>query len=110
MNQTSPSRLPARVLFAFVSITVAAAVVAMVSGFLPPRSWSTFVLPLYFATLLLALAVACLVSGNTLMHHDRTGTIQRASSPTAFWSIVFAQLGLAAALFVVGFMHLGRGT
>ena len=82
----------------------------MVSGFLPPRSWGTVVLPLYFATLLLVLALAYLVSGDTLMHHYRTGTIQRESSPTTFWCIVVVQLGLAAVLFVIGFMHLGRIT
>ena len=110
MNQTSLSRLPRHALFALIVITVVAAIAAMVSGFLPPRSWGTFVLPLYFATLLLVLALAYLVSGNTLMHHYRTGTIQRESSPTTFWCIVFVQLGLAAALFVYGFMHLGRIT
>ena len=107
MNQTSPSRLPRRVLFALIIITVVAAAAVMASGFIPPRSWGTFVLPLYFATLWLVLALAYLVSGETLMHHYRTGTIQRESSPTTFWCIVFVQLGLAAVLFVIGFMLLG---
>jgi uncharacterized membrane protein len=110
MNQTSLSRLPRRVLFALVIITVVAAIAGMLSGFLPPRSWGTFVLPLYFATLLLVLALAYLVSGNTLMHHYRTGTIQRESSPTTFWCIVLAHLGLAAALFIFGFTRLGPVT
>jgi len=79
----------------------------MMSGVVPPRSWGSFVLPLYFATLLLVLALAYLVSGNTLMHHYHTGTIQRESSPTTFWCIVFVQLTLAAVLFIFGFMQLG---
>jgi uncharacterized membrane protein YhdT len=110
MNQTSLSRLPRRVLFALVIITVMAAIALMLSGFLPPRSWGTFVLPLYFATLLLVLALAYLVSGNTLMHHYRTGTVQRESNPTTFWCIVFVQLGLAVVLFIFGFMRLGPVT
>jgi uncharacterized membrane protein len=108
MNRESLVRLPRRVLVALVAITVVAAIAAMASGFLPPRSWSSFVLPLYLAGLLLALTLAYVVSGNTLMHHHRTGTVRRDSSPAAFRSIVLVQLGLAAALLVFGFIQLGR--
>ena len=108
MNQTSLSRLPRRVLVVFVAIAVVVGVAAMVSGFLPPRSWSTVVLPLYFGSLLLVLALAYLVSGHTLMHHSITGTIQRQSSPIAFWCIVLVQVGLAAALFAFAVIHLSK--
>ena len=108
MNQSSGSHLPRRVLKAFVVITVMAAVAAMVLGFLPPRSWGIVVLPFYFGALLLVLALAYLVSGNTLMHHYSTGTIQRQSSPIAFWCIVLVQVGIAAVLFTFAFMHLGE--
>jgi hypothetical protein len=108
MNQSSRSHLPRRVLVMFVVVAVVVAVTAMTVGFLPPRSWSVVVLPFYFASLLLALALAYLVSGNTLMHHYRTGTIQRESSPTAFWCIVLVQIGLAAVLFAFAFMQLGK--
>ena len=108
MNQTPLSQLPRRVLMAFVVIAVVVAVATMVSGFLPPRSWGTVVLPLYFASLLLVLALTYLVSGNTLMHHHGTGTIQRQSSPIAFWCILLIQVGLAVVLYAIAFMHLGK--
>jgi hypothetical protein len=110
MNQTPLSQLPRRVLLAFVVIAVVIAIAAMVLGFLPPRSWGVVVLPLYFASLLFVLALAYLVSGNTLMHHYSTGTIQRKSSPIAFWCILLVQVGLAAVLFAFAFLHLSQVT
>ncbi len=44
-------------------------------------------------------------SGNTLMHHYRTGTVQRDSSPTWFWWIVVVQGLTAVALAVIA--HVG---
>ena len=89
-----------------VAATVAAAIAAMVTGHLPSRASGAVVLPLYFAAVLLVLAMSSVVSGNTLMHHHRTGTIRRPSSPVAFWCIVGAQLLLATALLVIGFVNL----
>ena len=60
------------------------------------------VLPLYFAALLAALTLSFVISGNTLMHHYRTGTVQRATAPIWFWSIVIVQALIAFGLAVVG--------
>ena len=110
---SGPSRLPRRVFFAFVRATfvaIATTVAYSIStGWVPPRSfggaYSGIVLPLYFATFLAVMTLSFVVSGNTLMHHYRTGTVQRATDPTWFWSIVIVQAVIAAALLVVGFRN-----
>lgn len=108
MTPPNASRLPRRVLFAFVGLSVllvaAGFAYSIGSGWAPPRAWSGFVLPLYFAALLAALTLSFIVSGNTLMHNIRTGTVQRASDPLWFWSIVTAQSTAAAILAVVGYL------
>jgi hypothetical protein len=105
MSPASPSRLPRRVVYTIVAATVVAAIAVMVTGHLPSRASGAEVLPFYFAAVLLVLAMSYVVSGNTLMHHHRTGTIQRPSSPVAFWCVVGAQLLAAAVLFAIGFMN-----
>lgn len=103
----TPSPLPRRVFVALIAGTCLGAVyaigAAVYSDWLPPREWASVVLPLYFAVLLSALALSFVVSGNTLMHHYRTGTIQRASDPVAFWWIVGVQFAIAAILLAIGF-------
>jgi hypothetical protein len=109
MSPSSASRLPRQVLFSFVGLTVvglaAAFTYSIQTGWVPPRAWSSFVLPFYFAALLAALTLSFIASGNTLMHHFRTGTVQRASDPVWFWSIVTAQLVIAVALVVIGCLN-----
>jgi hypothetical protein len=46
------------------------------------------------------------VSGNTLMHHYRTGTVQRLTDPIWFWCIVGVQSLIAVDLLVVGCVNL----
>jgi len=95
----TPSRLPRRVFFAFVGATVLAALSAvcysLATGWLPARSFAAtytrVVLPGYFALLIATLTLSYLLSGNTLMHHYSTGTVQRDSSPSWFWWIVVVQ-------------------
>jgi hypothetical protein len=109
VNPQSPSRLPRRVLFALIAITVTGVIVAFAatlsSGWTPSHESAVVVLPLYFATLLAALALSFVVSGNTLMHHYRTGTVQRATDPGWFWCIVTVQSLIAAALLILGCMQ-----
>jgi hypothetical protein len=99
-----PKSFPRRVFLVFMAITAlgiaAAIVVTVVTGWVPPRGSATVVLPLYFAVLLLALSAAFVSSGDTLMHHHATGTIQRATSPVEFWSVVAVQVVLAFVLLV----------
>jgi hypothetical protein len=110
---SGPSRLPRRVFLAFVGgtlVVIAATVAYSIStGWVPPRSfagaYSGIVLPLYFAMFLAVMTLSFVVSGNTLMHHYRTGTVQRATDPTWFWSIVVAQAVIAVALAIVGFRN-----
>jgi hypothetical protein len=106
MNPQSPSRLPRRVLFALIGVTVVGALVVfaygVLSGWVPPRESAGVVLPLYFAMLLAALTLSFVISGNTLMHHYRTGTVQRATDPTWFWWIISVQFVIAAVLVVIG--------
>ena len=112
-NAPAPSRLPRRVLFGFVGTTVAGviAIVAysLASGWVPPRSfagaYTGVVLPVYFAALLGALTLSFVISGNTLMHHYSTGTVQRATSPEWFWTIVIVQALIAFGLAVVGYVN-----
>jgi hypothetical protein len=108
MSSSSASRLPRRMLFAFVGLTVLLLAVALAhslqSGWVPPRAWSGVVLPFYFAALLAALTLSFVISGDTLMHHVRTGTVRRASDPLWFWSIVTAQSTIAAILIVIGYL------
>ena len=92
----------------FVGVTVVVAVVAFVIGshfgWAPRRELAGVILPIYFAVLLLVLTLSFVISGNTLMHHYRTGTVQRATDPALFWRIVTAQLVIAGLLFFFGFV------
>lgn len=112
MSRVAPSRLPRRVFFACIGVTVVLAVAAMIvttlTGWTPPPASAGFFLPLYFAMLLAALSLSYALSGNTLIHHHRTGTVQRGSSPGLFWSLVVVQSLLAAVLLVVGFLAWSR--
>jgi len=109
----TPSRLPRRVLFGFVGITVAAVLAivsySLASGWVPARSfagaYTGVVLPVYFAMFLGALTLSFVISGNTLMHHFSTGTVQRATSPRWFWCIVVVQALIAFGLAVVGYAN-----
>jgi hypothetical protein len=95
-----------------VGVTVAGALASacyfISSGKVPPRwfgrTYSRVALPLYFSVLLGAVTLSFVISGNSLMHHYRTGTVQRETDPVWFWSIVVAQalvaLGLAAVAYV----------
>jgi hypothetical protein len=100
VSDPKASRLPRFVLYAFVAAGVAAALAAVSLG------WETrgrsHLLLFYFAALAAALALAYLFSGNTLMHHFRTGTINRRSSPAAYWVVVVVHFALAAVLLVLG--------
>jgi hypothetical protein len=110
-DPSTPSRVPRPVFFAFVgaSLVAIAGTVAyyIVTGRTPPRSfadtYTEVVLPLYFATVLAVITLSFVVSGNTLMHHYRPGTVQRATDPTWFWSIVIVQAVIALVLAIVGF-------
>ena len=102
MKRLSLDNLPRYVLFAFITATVGIALVAVSSGWRPHRNWSGVVLPLLFGALLAAIALACVVSGNTLMHHYRTGTVRRESSPATFWWIVTFHILISVGLFILG--------
>lgn len=103
------SPLPRRVFIACVSLTAIGIAIALavsaITGWLPSRESAGFILPLYFALLLLVLSLAFIVSGNTLMHHHFTGTIQRATDPVSLWCVVGVQLALAAVLAVVALVQ-----
>jgi hypothetical protein len=105
-NPQRPSRLPRHVLFALIGVTVVGAVIVLthgvLSGWVPPRDSAGVALPLYFAMLLAALTLSFVISGNTLIHHYRTGTVQRATDPVWFWWIIAVQSIIAAVLFVIG--------
>jgi hypothetical protein len=94
------------VLFAFVGVTIVGAIggfaYGLSSGWVPPRESAAVALPLYFAVLLAGLALSFVISGNTLMHHYRTGTVQRVTDPVWFWWIIAVQSSAAAVLFVFG--------
>jgi len=98
------SRLPFRVLIAFIACTVAAMVVAAVWGWLPSRESSGIVITTYFAILLAVLGVSYIVSGNTLMHDYRPGTVQRRTSPGIFWAIVSGQFVVSVALAIIAYL------
>ena len=106
MNDQRPSRLPRRALFASIGVTVVSALAALAiglsSGWTPRRESAGVVLPVYFAVLLTVLTVSFVISGNTLMHHHRTGTVQRATDPVLFWRIVTIQSVIAGLLFFFG--------
>lgn len=106
MTPSTPSPLPRRVFFAFIGVTAIAIIVAfaftVTSGWVPSRESAAVVLPLYFAVLLSVMSLSFVVSGNTLMHHHRTGTIARDTDPVSFWWIVWVQVAIAAMLLVVG--------
>jgi len=115
-DASTPSRLPRRAFFAFVGaslVTIAGTVAYYIlRGQPPPRSfahvYTEVVLPLYFATFLAVITLSFVVSGNTLMHHYRTGTVQRTTDPTWFWSIVTVQAVIALVLTIVGFGNWNR--
>lgn len=87
---------------ALTTLGIAVAIAfTIVFGWVPPRESAAVVLPLYFAVLLLVLSIAFVLSGDTLMYHHTTGTIQRATSPVEFWSVVGVQTVLAVVLFVI---------
>ena len=98
------SRLPFHVLIGFIACTVVAMVVGGVWGWLPLRESSGIVITIYFAILLAVLGVSYIVSGNTLMHHYRTGTVQRSTSPGVFWAIVSGQFVISVALAVIAYL------
>jgi MFS family permease len=102
MRDASLIRLPRRALFGFIVVTLIAALAAMLAGWFPSRRWAGVVLSLYFAVFLATLALAYVLSGNTLMYHYRTGTVQREHSPGTFWSIVAAHLLLVVVFAIVG--------
>jgi hypothetical protein len=100
------------VFFACIGVTVVGVVIAFAfslsSGRAPPREAAGVILPLYFAALLAVLALTFVISGNTLMHHYRTGTVQRATDPVWFWCIVAVQSVIAAVLFIIGCIQWGK--
>ena len=108
MNPQSRNLLPRRVLAAFVGITIVVAVVAFVVGsylgWAPPREYAGVILPIYFAVFLAVLTLSFVISGNTLMHHYRTGTVHRGTDPVWFWRIVTAQSVIAGLLLFFGFV------
>jgi hypothetical protein len=95
-------KLPWYALFAYIGATMVAAVAGMVSGWVPRRELSGVVMPLYFGTFLAMMALAYCLSGNTVLHHHRTGTIQRANNPTTFRVVVFVHVGLSFILIAMG--------
>jgi hypothetical protein len=111
-NSPTASRLPRRVFYSLIGISVAGAIAAFcysaLSGWTPPRAAAGFFLPLYFAVVLFVLTLSFVVSGNTLMFHYRTGTVQRATDPTWFWSIVGVQWFIALVLLIVGCVNLTK--
>jgi len=80
---------------ATVVVAVLALAIGARFGWAPRRELAGVILPIYFAVLLAVLTLSFVVSGNTLMHHYRTGTVQRATDPVWFWRIVTAQSGIA---------------
>ena len=101
-------RLPHCVLFAFVALVFVAAItisVIFASGSVPPRESAGYmwvILPLALGVFLLLMTLSFVVSGNTLMHHYRTETVQRATDPTVFWWIIKVQSVIAAILLIIG--------
>jgi len=89
---------------ATIVIAVVAFVIGSYLGWAPRRELAGVILPIYFAVLLVVLALSFVLSGNTLMHHYRTGTVQRATDSALFWRIVTAQLVIAGLLFCFGFV------
>ena len=96
----------------FVGVTVVVAVVAFAIGsyfgWAPPRKFAGVILPIYFAVLLAALTLSFVISGNTLMHHYRTGTVQRATDPVWFWRIVTVQSIITGLLLFFGLVSWSR--
>jgi hypothetical protein len=94
------------VLAVFVGCTIVVAVVALALGTYfgraPRRELAGVILPIYFAVLLAVLTLSFVISGNTLMHHYRTGTVQRATDPVWFWRIVTVQSVIAGLLLFFG--------
>jgi hypothetical protein len=106
VNPQSHNLLPRRVLAVAVGVTIVVAVAAFAIGsyfgWAPPRKFAGVILPIYFAVVLAALTLSFVISGNTLMHHSRTGTVQRATDPVWFWRIVTAQSVIAGLLLFFG--------
>lgn len=107
IDLSAPSDLPKRTLKVFVAVSVTVALVAfcfsLFSGWVPSQKSGVVGLPLWFALLLAALTASFVVSGNTLMHHFRTGTVQRVHNPVAFWVIVAVQTFLVLILLFVSY-------
>ena len=109
----TPSRLPQWTLFAFVGATVLAILslvcYSLATRWVPARSfagtYTRVVLPGYFALLVATLTLSYFISGNTLMHHYSTGTVQRDTSPTWFWRIVVVQALIAFVLAIVAYAN-----
>ncbi len=99
------SLVPRLVLYLFVVLSVVGAIAAMLLGWVPSRESGRIILPFYFAVLLTVLSLACIVSGNTLVRHYRTGTVQRGTSPAWFWGIVAGQLFVATILFLFAYLR-----
>ncbi len=101
-------RLSHYVLYGFITVVVVAVLVIIAifsSGSIPPRESSGYIwviLPLALGVFLLVMTLSFVISGNALMHHYRTGTVQRATDPTWFWLIVKIQSVIAAILLIIG--------
>jgi hypothetical protein len=101
-------RLPHYVLYTFITVVFVAVLVIIAifsSGSVPPRESSGYIwviLPLALGVFLVVMTLSFVISGNTLMHHYRTGTVQRATDPTWFWWIVTVQSIIAAILLIIG--------
>jgi hypothetical protein len=108
VNPQSRYLLPRRVLAALVGVTIVVVVVAFAASsyynWAPPRAYAGVILPIYFAVFLAVLTLSFVISGNTLMHHYRTGTVQRATDPVWFWRIVTVQSVMAGLLLFFGFV------
>ncbi len=110
----TPSRLPARVFYLCVALTIAVVAgffcYSLVTGWVPQRSssgiFTGIILPLWGGALLAIVTASYVISGDTMMHHYRTGTVQRASEPRWFWMIVKVQSGVAALLLLIGCANL----
>jgi multisubunit Na+/H+ antiporter MnhB subunit len=102
MSPENLNRLPWRVFIGFVGATVVIVLAGLLGGWHPRRELSSVILPIYGAVLLGVLSCTYVISGNTLVHHFRTGTIQRSTSPRSFWTVVVAQLAIAVVMAVIG--------
>ena len=104
MTDRKLSHLPWYVLYVIVAAAAVAIAVSATFGWLPrDRDFGFTVVIIFLGILLAALALASILSGNTLMHHFRTGTVQRDTSPVTFWCIVIGHIVVAVFLLYLGF-------